>query len=100
MYQGETATTKVTGFPIPMSEVENVHIVYSTKNGIAIEKQLSDCTILEDGVEYTLTQEESLSLTVGKVSRSLIIITKEGDRFESVPSIVTVEKTAKDEVLS
>lgn len=100
MYQGETATTKITGFPVEMHDIENIHIIFISGNKIVIEKQLADCTIIEDGVEFTLSQQESLSLNVGKVSRSCIVITKDGTRFESSPSIVSVEQTAKNEVLS
>lgn len=99
MYRGETITTTITGFPIPVSEIQNLYIVFKNGFRTLLEKTLADCTISEDSVQFRLTQEESLLLSTGTVKRSAIVITKDGCRFESCSSPFVCGETAKDEVL-
>lgn len=99
MYRGETITTTITGFPIPVSEIQNLYIVFKNGFRTLLEKTLADCTISEDSVQFRLTQEESLLLSKGTVTRSVIVITKDGCRFESCSSPFVCRETAKDEVL-
>lgn len=100
MYRGETITTIITGFPIPIDEIQNLYIVF--KNGLRtiLEKTLADCTVEGASVELKLTQEESLSLSKGNILRSVIVITKDGSRFESCSSPFHCRETAKDGVLT
>lgn len=49
MYQGETITTTIIGFPVPVSEIKSLYIVFKNKFRVLLEKTLDDCTILEDG---------------------------------------------------
>ena len=60
MYQGETITTTIIGFPVPVSEIKSLYIVFKNKFRVLLEKTLDDCTILEDGVQFRLSQAESL----------------------------------------
>lgn len=66
-----------------------------------MEKNLKDCSVDEEkgSVTFKLSQEESLSLQQGTIERSVILITKDGSRIESLPSPFSCYKTAKDEVL-
>lgn len=100
MYQGETITTTVTDLPVPISEIVNVYIVFKNNSKILIEKTLNDCTVTDDTITCRLTQEESLSLPTGNIERSIIVITKDGSRFESDPCTIPCGKTVKSEVLS
>lgn len=100
MYRGETITTTITGFPIPVSEIQNLYITFKNGFRTLLEKTLADCTPLEDSVQFRLTQEESLLLSKGTVTRSVIVITKDGCRFESCSSPFVCRETAKDEVLA
>lgn len=34
MYQGETITTTVTGFPVPLTSAQNVHVIFRDRNGV------------------------------------------------------------------
>ena len=100
MYQGETITTTITGFPIPISEIKNLYIVFKNNFRILLEKTLKDCTLLADSVQFRLSQEESLLLSKGIINRSVVIITKDGSRFESCPSPFQCGETVKKEVLT
>lgn len=101
MYQGETVTTKITGFPIPISTIRDLRIVFKNGFKILLEKKLSDCKVLDDdySVEFELSQEESLSLCTGKIDRSVVIVTKDGSRMESEPSPIVCSETVRDGVM-
>lgn len=101
MYQGETITTVITNFPIPISEMDELYIIFKRGCSTILEKSLKDCSIDEEeqSVTFTLTQEESLSLQQGTINRSVILITKDGSRIESASSPFSCYKTAKNEVL-
>ena len=100
MYQGETITTTISGFPVPVSEIANLYIIFRTSAKILIEKTLADCTVDGETISFKLSQRESLSLCYGPITRSVIVITKDGSRFESEPSQVMCWQTAKREVLT
>ena len=99
MYQGETITTTITGFPVPVSEIVEFHIVFKNNAKVLLEKTLSDCTISEESVQFHLSQEESLSLCIGKIERTAVIRTRDGTRFESCPSCIICTPTVRNEVL-
>lgn len=100
MYQGETITTTITGLPVPVSEIRSLYIVFKNQSRTLIEKTLEDCKVFEETIKVTLTQEESLSLPIGNIKRSVIVITKDGSRFESDPCTIAVGRTVKSEVLT
>lgn len=99
MYQGETITTEVTGFPVPIAEIMDLRIIFKNNAKVLLEKTLSDCMVSGESLIFTLNQSESLSLCVGKISRTVIGITKDGTRFESDPSYIICKSTAKKEAL-
>lgn len=99
MYQGETITTTITGFPIPVSEIAELRIVFKNNAKVLLEKTLADCTLSEKSVEFHLSQEESLSLCTGKIERTVVIRTRDGTRFESCPSYIICTPTVRNEVL-
>ena len=100
MYRGETITTVITGFPIPVSEIKTLCIVFKNGFRTLLEKSLEDCTISgENSLEFKLTQEESLLLSKGTITRSVVGLTKDGCRFESLSSPFMCRETVKDEVL-
>lgn len=99
MYQGETITTTIKGFPIPVSSIRDLRILFSNNGRVLLEKTLADCTVSDETVSFELTQQESLSLCTGKIFRSVIIITQDGKRMESRPSPFTCNMTLKSEVL-
>lgn len=99
MYQGETITTTITGFPVPVSSIKDLRIVFSNNGRTLLEKTLADCEVSDETISFKLSQTESLSLCIGKIARKAIIITNDGSRFESCPSYMICESTAKKEVL-
>lgn len=99
MHRGETITTVISNFPIPISDIEDLYIVFRNEYKTLLEKRLADCVVSGEKVSFTLTQEESLSLSEGRIRRSVILITKDGSRLESRPSDIKCYKTAKNEVL-
>lgn len=100
MYQGETITTTLTDLPVSVTDIQNLYILFKSQSKILVEKTLKDCEVTDEVITFTLTQEESLSLPTGRIDRSIIVITKDGSRFESDPCEIMVGKTAKSEVLS
>lgn len=99
MYRGETITTTISGFPVPVADIDQLYVVFRVRNRTLIEKSLEDCTVKDEAVQFKLSQEESLRLQSGPIMRSVIVITKDGSRFESQPSEMQCGQTAKDEVL-
>lgn len=100
MYRGETIETVITGFPIPVAEIKSLYISFEKSGEIILEKTLSDCTVSLETVSFTLSQEESLLLSEGTIDRSLIVISKDGKRFESDSSPFVCRETSRDEVLA
>lgn len=102
MYQGDTITTVIDNLPVPVSEVENIYIIFKDRAKVLIEKTLKDCVVSPDDetISVRLTQEESLSFPPGKINRSVIVITKDGSRFETDPCPILCGKTSKSEVLT
>lgn len=77
MYQGETITTTISGFPVPVSEIANLYIIFRSSAKILIEKTFADCTVDGETVSFKLSQRESLNLCCGPITRSVIVITKD-----------------------
>ena len=99
MYQGETITTTVTGFPIPISDIKELRIVFKNNFKVLLEKTIKDCIVSEDSITFEITQEESLSLCSGKIDRSVVIVTNDGSRMESKSSPIVCNKTVKGGVI-
>lgn len=99
MYRGETITTTITNFPVPMAEIDAIWIIYRTALKTKFEKTLADCTIDGESLTYSLTQEESLSISTGPIYRCVVVMTKSGARFESAPNEISCAQTSKPEVL-
>lgn len=108
MIRGETITTKITGFPVKVENIREMYVIfsysseyYNSSPTIMLEKSLKDCTVDTEAqsISFQLTQAESLQLQVGNIQRSVIVVTTDGARFESRPSILKVFETKKDEVI-
>lgn len=99
MHRGETIETIVSGFPMPVSEIQDLRIIFQNKTRVLLEKTLADCTVNGETLTFRLSQEDSLKLTRGEIERRVVMITKDGSRLESCPSNICVGTTAKNEVL-
>lgn len=99
MYQGETITTVISGFPVPISNIKELYIVFKNNGTTILEKTKSDCVIEGETIKFSLTQEESLALKKGRIERSVVFLTADGKRFESDPSVFSCSATVKNEVI-
>ena len=99
MYQGETLTITISNLPVPVSEIDCLHVVFKNAKGLVLEKVLRDCIIDGEVVSINITQLESLALPVGGITFSIILVTKSGARIESDPSSLSVKKTYKEVLL-
>lgn len=95
MYQGETITTAISNLPVSVSDIKSIHIVFHTITKTLLEKTTEDCRVDGETIECTLTQEESLLLGCGPVTRTVIVVTRDGARFEVQNDEMMVYKTAK-----
>lgn len=84
MFKGETITTAISGLPVSIRDIDNIYLIFRTVTKVILEKTLADCSIDGEVIECTLTQEESLRLSCGPIIRHLIVITKDGARFEHI----------------
>lgn len=100
VYRGETITTEIRDLPIPVSEIQSLYVVFHTFTKTLLEKTLDDCKIDGEVIECRITQEESLKFSCGPISRTIIVITKDGSRFEKSNQEMVVGQTAKSEVLT
>ena len=100
MYQGETITLTISGFPVPVADIANIYIIFRTSTKVLLEKTLADCTVDGETISLKLSQAESLSFCHGPIARSVIVVTKDGSRFESDPSFFECGRTSKREVLA
>lgn len=99
MYRGETVRTIMKGFPVPVSDIAQLCITYQTGSRVLLEKWLDSCEVGDDYISFQLTQEESLYLTCGDIERCVVIVTKDGQRYESEPDRFVCLQTSKDGVV-
>lgn len=99
-YTGETLTTEISGLPVSVEFIKNIYITFHTLTTTLVEKTLDDCTINGEVIECTLSQEESLKLGCGPVTRSVVVITKDGARFERSNTEMVSMHSSKREVLT
>lgn len=100
MFQGETIKTTISGLPVPVEQITAFKVIFKQMGTVVLEKNLSDCTLdtEHNTIIFRLTEQESLGLDVGTISRSVIF--KVGnDRYETKPVKIEVQGTALNEVL-
>lgn len=100
MIQGDTLSTFITGFPVPFEQVKDINIVFHTITKTLLVKTMQDCMIHCGAIECKISQEESLRFTCGPITRSVVVITKDGSRFELPDEVLYVEKTSRNEVIT
>lgn len=101
MFRGETIKTVISQFPVDVSDIDILLIVYKQMGETVVQKGKEDCEIDIDNqtVTFSLTQQESLSLQPGKLSRSIVFTTTEGSRYETEPVIMEVKQTINDNIM-
>ena len=97
--KGTTPTHTFT-IPCDATMVDKVKIVYSQDDVVVLEKRTSDCTLNNNTIEVTLTQEDTFRFNHKKVVEiQLRFSTTDGTVFKSLPYSVGVTKCLDDEVL-
>lgn len=101
MYQGETVNVIISGFPVDVQDIATLRVSYMMQKTILLSLNESDCVFDEDEqtVSFTLTQEQSLSIKSGTVARHVVVVTRDGVRFESRIDDELVKYTSVTEVL-
>ena len=99
MYQGETITTEIRDLPVPVSSIRSMNIVFHTLTKTILEKTLDDCVINGDIIECTLQQSETLNFPCGPIKQTIIVLCRDGSRFERSGGDLFVGASAKQGVL-
>lgn len=100
MIRGETRKITITGFPVSVASITNLIVIYKQMGEVILQKDISDCekNTSTNSIAFSLTQEESLSLNVGKAYRSVIFIA-DGARYEAKHVAIDIKETAYPEIL-
>lgn len=99
MYQGETITTEIRDLPVPIDCIKSMNIIFHTITKTLLEKTLDDCVINGDIIECTLKQEETLKFPCGPIEQTIVVLCKDGSRFERCGETLFVGRTAKCDAL-
>ena len=96
------ATTPTIKYTFKTVDVENITSAYMTimmGDSVLIEKDLVEAAVDEDTIAWTLTQQETLSMTASKITIMLNWKLVDGTRGASARTTLFVEANAKEEVI-
>ena len=101
MIAGSTVCVRISGLPVPIGRIASLKVIYRSvmTKEITLVRDLSEMEADGDALHYTITQQESLALS-GKHERSVVLLTTDGLRCESLPELVDYLPSAYTEVLS
>ena len=85
---GTTPTITYTFKVVPVSSIVKAVLTVKERGANIIEKDLSDATVEEDTLSWTLTQEETLS--IGAKSASMMLNWKLADGTRGASDVVLV----------
>lgn len=73
MYRGSTPTYTIYMSGMSIADLTNLQITFTQNHEIVIERSLSEMTVDMDAntASFSLTQEETMSLKVGKVDKQI-----------------------------
>lgn len=97
---GTTPTIEYTFSTVPVADITAA--VFTIKqNGLAVlEKTLAEATIGDDKISWTLTQEESLSLSITKTTKAYLdYVLTDGTRGAGITQNVNIGEAGKNEVI-
>ena len=97
--RGTTPTIKYTFRIVNPSDIVTAVLTIKSRGTIAITKTLEDAIVGETDLSWTLTQEETLSLTAGQARMMLNWVTSGGTRGASAETAINVEQNQVKEVL-
>lgn len=96
------ATTPTIKYTFKHVNVEDIVAAYMTimmGQEVVVEKDLVQATVEEDALSWTLTQQETLSMTGCRVSVMLNWKLSDGTRGASARTTLFMESNDKDEVI-
>ena len=100
MIRGTTPTHTFT-FSVDLSDVKDFVITYVQKGKIVLEKRKHDCTISDNKVAVTLTQEETLAFDhLTMVEMQAKVLTNGGTVLASNIFTTHVSRILNEEVLA
>ena len=99
MYKGTTPTFIFKLKDVDLTNAEDIAVTFQTP-GATIEKDLNDVTVNENQIEVCLSQEETLSLSVGGAKAQINILFEDGVRGCTGIMYVPVKYNLKNEVMS
>ena len=97
--RGTTPTIKFTFKQIEVQDIEVAYLTIKMDNSVLIERDITSATIGDRYISWTLTQEESLSMTDGKIICQLNWKLANGTRGASDKMTILIESNEKEEVI-
>ncbi len=97
---GTTPTITYTFNVVPVSSIVTADLTIRQRTGIVLEKHLSDATVGENTLSWTLTQEETLSLGMQVGTIMVNWLTADGVAGVSEMAMVSGADNHRREVLT
>lgn len=97
--KGTTPTIKYTFEVINPSDIVTAVLTIKSCGIITITKTLEDATVGETDISWTLTQEETLSITTGQARIMLNWVTNSSTRGASEETAINIVQNQVQEVL-
>ncbi len=95
-----TTPTHIFNVPLLALEIAEVRILYSQNDILLVTKTTTDCTIQDNQISVTLTQEDTFLFNAKEpVEIQIRVLTPSGDVLNSIPKRVGVTKCLENEVI-
>lgn len=96
--RGTTPTIKYTFSYIDPAEITEAYLTIAQDDTTVLEKELSDASVGEDCISWTLTQSETLTIS-NNAEVMLNYLLRDGTRGASLPAAVRFVHNLKEEVI-
>ena len=99
--KGTTPTMRFTFRDVDPTRIVTTALTIKQNKELVIERDLTTATVSESdsSISYKLSQEETLSFSVGKVAVMHNWVLDDGTRGASKEAVITIEDNHKDEVM-
>ena len=95
-----TTPTHIFNVPLSASEIAEVRVLYSQNDKLLVTKTTDDCTIQDEQISVTLTQEDTFLFDADKfVEIQIRVLTPGGNALGSIPETVGLTKCLSTEVI-
>ena len=96
-----TTPTHTFKLPFDVDNIKSVMIIYAQKDREILCKETADCTLKDDVITTTLTQEDTFRFNHrDHVHIQVRLLTNSGTAMASEPKVVNVKDCLNDEVLT